>query len=127
VQLPERKGEKECMLTVKLRIEDEDKSSKIHCVMGCDCGPSSAKELVGKMIVYVKVQTEELNQEHYKYLGSGDVSLISMKLKPGEYMIVLELPEGRIGQRGQLTMGCSSGTIALKVEGAWRKKEELLI
>jgi hypothetical protein len=34
------------------------------------------------MIVYVKVKSEE-RQEQYRYMGSGDLTLISMKLKPG--------------------------------------------
>lgn len=62
------------------------------------------------MIVYVKVKSEE-KQEQFKYMGSGDLTLISMKLKPGEYMIVLDVEGGESG--GQLMMGCSSGNTSL--------------
>jgi len=57
-------------------------------MLGCDFG--EVKDKKGKMIVYVKVKSED-NQEEYKYMGSGDLTLISMKLKPGEYLIILEV------------------------------------
>ena len=49
-------------------------------MMGCHF---EEKDVKGKMIVYSRIKTEENGKEHYKCLGSGDLSLISMKLKPG--------------------------------------------
>jgi len=37
----------------------------------------------------MKVKSEKEKEEHFKYLGSGDIFLLSMKLRAGEYLIVL--------------------------------------
>ena len=89
VALPENQKKGDNLLTLKVKIENEENNSKTHCILGCEFAGQKTREMGGKMMVYLKLKGEASGQESYRYLGSGDLSLISMKLRPGEYLLVL--------------------------------------
>lgn len=57
------------------------KGEKAHCVMGFQ----SEHRMSGSLSVYAEIETNK-----YEFIGSGELSFISMKITPRKYLLVLE-------------------------------------